>query len=91
MTEKPDAFEAELLKVAKHVANKATQETTPFVESVDAFKVLTTYYGLRQKYKASGDDADDEESFDKFAAAMAEQEHGNGAGVRSRSRRSGTT
>lgn len=82
-----DAFEAELVRLAKHVVNKATQDATPFAESVDALKVLTTYYGLRQKYKAAGDDEDGSESFDQFAAAVEEQANG-GAGVRSRSRRS---
>ncbi len=81
-----DAFEAELVKLAKHVVKKATLDDTPFPESVDALKVLTTYYGLRQKYKVDGDEDGGEASFDAFAAKLEEQAHGS-TPVRSRSRR----
>ena len=84
MTEKADGFEKELVKLAKSVVRRAAQDATPFPESVDALKVLTTYYGLRQKYKAEGDE-DDGDSFEAFAAQLEEQAHGTG--VRGRSRR----
>lgn len=81
-----DDFEKELVKLAKSVVKRAAQDSTPFPESVDALKVLTTYYGLRQKYKADGDEDGGEASFDAFAAQLEEQTHG-GTPVRSRSRR----
>jgi len=86
MTSKPILdFDAELAKLAKAIVQKATQENTPFEESVDAFKALTAYYALRLKHKPDEDEPDDGFS---FASSRPGEEHENGgAPVRTRSRR----
>lgn len=85
---KPDAvFETELATLAKSIVQKAILGDTPFDESVDAFKALTTYYALRLKHKQGDDDEDDSEfSFGKTSFADEEKPNG-GQSVRSRPRR----
>lgn len=81
-------FDAELAKLAKSIVQKAVLDTTPFDESVDAFKALTAYYALRLKHKTADDeDSDGGFSFDNAGFAGAEQPNG-GQAVRSRPRRS---
>lgn len=80
-------FDKELAKLAKTIVQKATLDATPFDESVDAFKALTTYYALRLKHKTGEEDADESAfSFGNTGFAGAEQPNG-GQTVRSRSRR----
>ena len=86
MIANPDDFEKELLTLVRHVVKKATQDDTPFTESVDAFKQLTAYYALRLKHRTDeSDDTGNGFSFDQ-AGLNAETPNG-GQSVRSRSRR----
>lgn len=82
-------FETELAKLAKSIVQKAALETTPFDESVDAFKSLTTYYALWLKHRQG--DEDDDGGF-SFASGLTAAEPPNGsANVRSRPRRATTS
>lgn len=67
-------------KIAKIIADKASQKDTPFAEITEAFKVMTAYYALTLKHKASPDDADG--GFD-FANGI-EREESNGSRVSGR-------
>lgn len=81
-------FDMELAKLARTIVQKATLNDTPFDESVDAFKALTTYYALRLKHK-TGDDDPDPNGFNFGNTGFADTEQPNGGpAVRSRSRRS---
>jgi hypothetical protein len=73
----------DLDKLASQIAQKATQETTPLAESVDAFKSLVTYYVALAKQK-SGDEPADGATFADFGAALSEETNG---AVRGGSRR----
>lgn len=87
MIANPDDFEKELLTLVRHVVKKATQDATPFTESVDAFKQLTAYYALRLKHRTGeDDDTDSGFSFDQAGLDTTEKPNG-GQSVRSRSRR----
>ena len=60
-------------KIAKIMADKATEKDTPFAEITDAFKAMTAYYALLLKHKGKTSD-DDADGFD-FANGIGE-EHG---------------
>lgn len=77
-------FEDQIAKLAKHITNEATKGDTPLSEATDAFKALTTYYGLLLKHREKLDPDDDEPGFADFTKGIeAAAEKANGR-VRSR-------
>lgn len=77
-------FDQSLAKLARHVADKATQKDTSFSEAVDAFKALITYYSVLKKTKAPAEEASDGADFLSFQSALEET---NGTEVRDSPRR----
>ena len=77
---------SELLTLARNVAKRAAETSTPFAEAVDAVKALTVLYATLLKDKGKS-----EEESDGFTMADAQasiEEHGHGdTTVRSRPRR----
>lgn len=71
----------QLNKLAKHVAEKAIQDQTPFAEALDALGKLTTYYGLL--LKNAGKSSEEDETAPTIGSMSermreAEEEHVNG-------------
>lgn len=76
-------FKDKLDKLAEHLADKAIQGTTPYAESIDAFKELRAYYATIMK-ETKPEEPNDNKSFGDFQRKVQQaSEHNNGK-VRSR-------
>lgn len=80
-----------LAALAKHIADKAIEEDTPFAEVLDAFGKLISYHALKLKHRGRQDDEDeDAPTMDRFADMMHEVETPNGgSGKRVQARAAG--
>ncbi len=86
-----DTIENQMIKVAKHIADKAVNKDTPFAESLDAFKSLTAYYGLLLKNKGASEDDPDAPNFDNFGKRFGEEQNNDSGNPSVRTgRRNGT-
>lgn len=89
-----DDFDAEMLRFAKALQQKASENSTPLEEATNAFKALTTYYAILRKHPKD----DSEGSMTTFEGLQDEvhrvvreesENGGTAAPVRSRSGRNG--
>jgi hypothetical protein len=85
VTKKPsqnDDIGAKLAKLALAIADKALAGDTPLIDSLDAFKALTTYYVNTTKVaaKTSPDDDEGETNFANLRKRIAAASSGAGSG-----------
>jgi hypothetical protein len=71
-------FETDIKNLASVIVAEALNEATPFQDKVDAFKAVTTYYGLLLKNRdsAAAEQAPVGPSFLDFSAAVEERANG---------------
>lgn len=74
MSKATDEFGSALADLAKHVAEKAGEDSTPFAETLDAFGKLTAYYGLLLKNRGSIPAEDDEPTIGRIQERLREAE-----------------
>ena len=60
-------LKAEMDKFAHKLLTKATQDNTPLIESIDAFKAVTAYYAAQQKNRKGQPDEEVDPSGFTFA------------------------
>lgn len=60
-------LKAEMDKFAQALINKASQNATPLIESIDAFKAVTAYYAAQQKNRKGQTDEEPDPSGFTFA------------------------
>lgn len=56
-----DDFEKQIAKLAKSIADKASADSTPLLERIDALKAMNGYYALLLKHRGI-DEPDDEDT-----------------------------
>lgn len=88
-----DDFEKEMVRFAKALKQKASQDNTPLEEATNAFKALATFYAILKKHpsKEDGGEATTFEALqDEVHRVVEEEAHGTAeTPVRSRPRRNG--